>query len=578
MEKHGMEQIRLTSADQLARIGSDPSMPAMGDYVLACDITVNSSWRTLPGLVGISLDGAGHKVGPLNAPLFLSLSDSTIKNIVIDVSIDASGDSSPNGCGAIGGLAQQARRTLFENCAAHGFVRGSFAVGGLCGNLSDCDMKNCENFANVSVSSAGAAGLCAFSGNTNFFSCVNHGSVETIGVEGTAETGDIGGIVGTVWAVKDTDEFTYAIVDCLNEGNVSGHRVCGGIVGLAHGGTGIHIELLRCVNRGNVSLTDKAAGSAIGGVLMGGILGQGVAISRVQDCINSGDVTGVGSVGGIVGELRHKKWGLGVKPDELPNGNIIENCLNRGIVTQVSRNGTADPSIWSDSAEGKTGGIAGAVLYIGSILNCENAGSVISDSSYVGGVAGLCKTCAIRKCENNACVSARGANAGGIVGHMDRTLCEEDYPLPQSHNISVVEECVNRGDISCRGDAAGGIAGSLRNGCDIVECHNHAKVACVGEYAGGIVGFSASSVSIWPNTITRSVALGGMVSGARHAHRILGGRDEAAAVSLSDNNARSDTVIQGDNTIDSGVVYVSREAYDDDPMTGADGFHGETIG
>jgi hypothetical protein len=590
-----MERIWITSAADLGKIGRDPVFPANGEYILASDIVISGEWTSLPPVAGLKLDGDGHRIGPLNMPLFWSLEDAAIRNLTLDLSIRTRDEPAPNNYGAVAGLAQSAYRTLIENCTSYGSVEGHFAVAGLCGNLNDCDILGCVNYASLRVESSEAGGIAAFANNTNFFHCRNHGSIASSDSETRFGLGDIGGIVGTLWATWDQLESTYAIVDCFNDGEITAYRTGGGIVGFLRGGDKIQLEILRCVNRGQVHGTLRAQEDPLGGVLFGGIAGQGVSFYRIQDCLNSGDVSGCGSIGGIIGEARHPKWGWHNVSDLPPSeySNRIDHCENQGSI-QLLKPANKDGCLTigeapvrtmekadSEGAPCKAGGVAGALLFAGSATGCENHGAVKSESAFTGGIVGLVRTGTVDKCENKAPISAQGPCCGGIAGCVDRVLDHDAYPMSQGRNVSIVESCVNRGPVRAQGGEAnnhvGGIVGSLLNGSDVVDCRNCAEIISRGDYIGGIVGYCALNGSIACSHVEQNHQTGPAVAGRAHVHRILGGRDNAASVTLDSNEAAQDTMLTGDNTTDSGLVYEAKIVRLDDPLLSPDGFQGDTV-
>ncbi|MDR0397214.1 MAG: hypothetical protein LBH66_07930 [Oscillospiraceae bacterium] len=583
-----MERIWITCAADLGKIGRDPAFPANGDYILHGDVAVGGDWESLPHASGIKLDGDGHRIGPLNMPLFWSLEDAAIRNLTLDLNIRTRSVPAPNNYGAVAGLAQSAYRTLIENCTSYGSVEGHFAVAGLCGNLNDCDMLGCVNYAALRVESSEAGGIAAFANNTNFFHCRNHGSITSSDSETRFGLGDIGGIVGTLWATWDALESTYAIVDCFNDGEITAYRTGGGIVGFLRGGDKIRLEVLRCVNRGQVRGSLRAREDPMGGVLFGGIVGQGVSFTRVQDCLNSGDISGCGSVGGIIGEARHPKWGWRNVSDLPPPdySNRVERCENQGSVRLYKpASQDADPSAEnadSEKAPCKAGGVAGALLFMGCVRGCENHGAVVSEGALTGGIVGLVRTGAVEKCENKAPVTSQGSCCGGVAGRVDRVLDHDSYPMPHARNVGIVESCVNRGPVRVQGGAdrpsgqAGGIVGALLNGSDVIDCRNCAEIIAKGDYAGGIVGYCALNGSIACGHVEQNRQTGPAVAGRAHVHRILGGRGDAASVTLDNNEAAQDTMLTGDNTTDSGLVYEARVVRLDDPLLSPDGFQGDT--
>jgi len=579
-------RIWITSAADLKRIGRDDAFPGTGNYILAADLALDADWQTLPALAGVRLDGNGHRVGPLTRPLFSALEDAVVRGLVLDASIMTRTEPSPNGCGAVAALAQTAQRCLVEDCTVYGTVDGLFTVGGLLGAATSCDVNGCVNHAALFVESAGAGGVCAFATNSNFFHCRNHGAVRCMDGLSRTGLGDLGGIVGTLWASWERPDQACALVDCFNDGEISAYHAGGGIVGLLRGDGRVQLEVLRCVNRGRVGESAGEKRRGLGGLLFGGVVGQGVSFFRIQDCMNSGEVSGCGSVGGIVGEARHPKWGWnaegGTPPPALSNR--LERCENHGEVRLLppspqAKLNAALPAVVEADGEGlrkNAGGIAGAILYIGGASHCKNFGAVSSSADCTGGIAGLCRTASLEYCENFAPVSGDGKHAGGVVGLMDRVLSQDLYPMPPQLNQSICERCVNRGPVHAKDDAAGGIAGALLSGAHALDCRSCAEVAGTGAYIGGVAGFADMRDTIAVSRIERCTVSAPAVRGAAHVHRVLGGRGSAACVSLEGNSAAPGIRVTGDNTTDSGVKYQGEPVDPRDPQAASDGFHGES--
>ena len=162
------------------------------------------------------------------------------------------------------------------------------------------------------------------------------GTVQNLSVSGTVSGGeDVGGVVG---------QNGGRITDCDFTGSVSGsgNRV-GGVVGLNSG------TVKNCYNTGSV--TNSV--SPVGGVV-------GYNSGSVTNSYNTGKVSGNKYVGGVVGENS--------------GSSTVENCYNTGTVT-----GTDD----------RVGGVGGVVgLNHGNVTGCYNTGTVTGTDDYVGGVVG----------------------------------------------------------------------------------------------------------------------------------------------------------------------------------------------
>mgnify|MGYP004564667901 CR=1 FL=1 len=199
------------------------------------------------------------------------------------------------------------------------------------------------------------------------------------------------------------------------------------------------------MNEGSVSIIDGPHSDAI----IGGIVGDNRG--SVENCTNSGTITGNNRVGGIVG------YGYSVK-----------NCTNSGTIT----------------GEGSVGGIVG---YGSSVENCTNSGTITGESS-VGGIVGYGYS--VKNCMNEAVVSA-DSSVGGIVGD----------------NRGSVENCINSGTISGQ-YKVGGIVGYNRHDGSLTvvkNCMNAGPVegpvsSTKANYIGGIAGWNSDIVSVCTNS------------------------------------------------------------------------------
>ena len=157
------------------------------------------------------------------------------------------------------------------------------------------------------------------------------------------------------------------------DSHIQGYQNVGGVVGLANSSSS-KITITNCYNTGSVS--------GIGSV--GGVVG--FAYETITNCYNTGSVSGIGSVGGVVGFAYE----------------TITNCYNTGSVT-----GTRD----------EVGGVVGRASDA-TITNCYNTGSVTGSGSYVGGVVGYASDATITNCYNTGSVTGRGSYVGGVVNEL----------------------------------------------------------------------------------------------------------------------------------------------------------------
>ncbi|MBO7593478.1 MAG: InlB B-repeat-containing protein [Salinivirgaceae bacterium] len=197
---------------------------------------------------------------------------------------------------------------LFGNIA--GIVK-NLKVGGFstCGGIAGCVCGNglieyCENMVEINGTND-AGGIVANTRSGSIRHCVNSGKITS--------TGDnVGGIVG------DCSQSGLVIDDCVNNGEVNGHRKVGGIVGQFFGGTATN-----CANMNNVTGTGENVGG-IAGLTYYYIDGEGI-----NNCYNMGNITGSGAVGGILGV------------GNLAANVTVMNCYNMGSVSASSTYGAA---------------------------------------------------------------------------------------------------------------------------------------------------------------------------------------------------------------------------------------------
>ena len=207
-------------------------------------------------------------------------------------------------------------------------------------------ISGCVNYATI----VGNAGLVGKSKNGKVLYCTNYGTIGSEGLE------SVGGIV-SVGLGKDT------IVGCVNEGSVFARKNAGGILSstgyyTTGGGQGTPLQdhayeglIEDCENRGEVSAKENVGGiSGLGGFIqncrnkagivstatvshldstscVGGIMGKCYQENcAVVECENTGTVSGVKYVGGIVGYFAKHA-------DSYPEE--IAGCRNSGYVVGV---------------------------------------------------------------------------------------------------------------------------------------------------------------------------------------------------------------------------------------------------
>lgn len=189
------------------------------------------------------------------------------------------------------------------------------------------------------------------------------------------EEGEEAGHAGCI-----TGENYGTIIDCHNEARITAtgsyNSPIGGITG-RNGDEGI---IINCTN--SATILSEGESDANDGYA-GGISGNNYG--TITGCTNTGNVTGIGCVGGITTET---------------SDGIISGCINTGDIT----------------GKHTVGGITGDYTY-GSLIACYNTGNVATTgSSYAGGIVGAANN-EITACYSTGNVSGpSGASLGGAIG------------------------------------------------------------------------------------------------------------------------------------------------------------------
>lgn len=315
------EKYELTADIDLTGLAQTP----IGNETTPFTGIFNGNGKTIKG---ISLTGAG------NVGFFGVAGGCTIKNLTLEGTVISTAD---NAGGFIGKLVGNA---VIENCVNKVTVSGTNNVGGFVGYTphdasTRVNMIGCVNEANVIGSGARVGGVFGFvqigiAGNTTVFDgCVNNGEV--------TGTQLVGGIVGRFETQTANKNAMHKVLNSANYGNIVGST------------------------------------NYVGGII--GLFTHGSASSRyiLDNLYNEGDVTtGQKYVGGIVGYFRSFVSG----------GGGIFNCMNIGAISTSYAGGA-----YAGGIIGIGNDVSSAIVY--TISDVYNAGSVSSaDGQLVGPIAG----------------------------------------------------------------------------------------------------------------------------------------------------------------------------------------------
>ena len=343
-----------------------------------------------------------------------------------------------SGVFCVGGIAGQHYDEIL-NCNNEGKISGDNCVGGIAGVSGGSSQQNygspkiieTTNYGEVIVSTRNAGGVAGMSYG-EITNCENHGIIHhadgantyyvggisgtkqagvitncknTANVSATASSTVVGGIVG--------ENITGAIMNSINSGNITGIKSVGGIAGR-----------LKDNNYAVTGCESEVSAKISGNDCIGGIAGRIEASLTdkpiiIDTCNNFSIIEGVtGYIGGIVG--MHGSH------------NIVKNCINNGDVSGLGYN---------DSENIGVGGISGQLFHSSKILNSTNNGQITGER-VTGGIAGSAKPNASTPFEINGCINNgiitcnyqanKDAWVGGILGYGSN---------------GAVQDCINNGEI-----------------------------------------------------------------------------------------------------------------------------------
>jgi hypothetical protein len=265
------------------------------------------------------------------------------------------------------------------------FINGA-SGGAIAGDAIDTVIENC--YANVSMDKASATGGIA---GTIEGSSIVRNCTSDCTINGTGES--VGGIAGSAEATDNNSD--VQIIGCANNGSITSTKwKTGGILG---NGSTCKVLVSRCINTG--AITSNMKGTSSYKHAVGGILGCAEGQATCSECVNKGDITGLGQTyaqGGIAGAVIRGK---------------ISNCYNTGKIRSEST------SKWAELA-----GIANLGTnksMIATVTNCYNIGIIEVSEAFVsgntGGVIGYGRT-DTNVISNSYCSDESVASSGGTAG------------------------------------------------------------------------------------------------------------------------------------------------------------------
>jgi hypothetical protein len=349
-----------------------------------------------------------------------------------------------------------------------------------------------------------AGGIAGVASSSNIEECYNFNSVSAY---------DAGGIIGNTTAVF--------LNTCFNEGEIVGHEA-GGIVGDLTDWSSSSFSTANqdCVNIGNASGTGY----------VGGVFGYVDTVPVITSCSNYGEISASGdlALGGIIGCLYNSS---------------VSDCHNYGRVLGLynEKYFNTGANVYPETIGGVVGEMMAQLTTDStarqvtlSVLKCHNEGiimlenyDVMNRTTTIGGIIGTTSnsiwrndretSIIINQCYNTVSINMANTRddviVGGILGE-DNT---RDGWVENPANVStVIRNSYNTGDIhsSLSAKGVGGIVGHIWSYNFLIEnCYNAGNIE--GYYSvGGIVGgISYSSNKNQTIKISNCVVLSVKISG-----------------------------------------------------------------
>jgi beta-lactam-binding protein with PASTA domain len=538
---HHRPRIRISTIEELQRIGNDTDYPLNGRYILTKDIDASAT-ATWNGGKGFS------PIGDRNAP-FMGVFQGdgcVISNLVINqpgsgymglfryVGQDAEiwsltlADGTITGDRFVGSLAGYNEGGIYNCSAEDTEVHGDEIVGGLIGvNSGDVQISWVSDSVVSGVDRVGGfvgrnepgayirkslVQNSSISGDTNvggFVGSSYSGHIEDSGVQDSIISGDeyVGGFAGR----NEID--AYIRDSWVQDSSISGENYVGGLVGEHSsynfiGGSWVQDSIVSGESyvgglvgdsKGHAGLSRVQDSSISGNEYVGGLVGINHYGEVFTSSVQGSSISGESDVGGLVGWTGQYTY---VGSSFVSDSNIT-GAESVGGLVGTNAGGKTHYSVVRDSdvraglgARTYFGGMVGESW--GEVEGCTSDCRVLCDESgpsqnanlidNVGGLIGFARDCKIVKCASLGPVAGRSA-VGGLVGSM--------------HGATSIKYCYATGDVHASSNS-GGLTGSGEGTCTVTECYSVGFVDCGGDSTCGALagvsdsgGFPAVTASFW---------------------------------------------------------------------------------
>ncbi len=442
-----------------------------------------------------------------------------------------------------------------DNCAlldlvinatnARGALVGTLGNGGAINDLTIGAASDTKSkIISTSTDAAAFVGFVPSGAKATISGCVNYAEI-------SSSKEQDGGIIANTHADSET-----TIIGCVNNGKVSGSKIVGGIIGFARG----TIIINGCSNNGEVGVSSGGSGDDIGG-----IAGQMLSGTISGTTTNNGTVTSTGGehIGGIVGYALNVKFsgtltnnGTVSATSSSRVGGVIGYFKIDGITDKTLSGATNSGDV---SGGGDVGGIVG-VLEGAIIDGATNSGTVTAEGNDVGGIVGwnvsgatvtgtLTNSGNVDGKTNDNVDGKTNDNVGGIVGYntgtINGTFAIDNIPVKGRSSVggvvgfndtdgSVTISGVSNVGATLNGASyVGGVIGYSIGALSLTSsATNNATVTATGDYAGGFFAYVKKSGLTFSN-LTNNAA----ISGVNYIGGIFGGIASSMTITNCTNNA-----------------------------------------
>ena len=337
---------------------------------------------------------------------------------------------------------------IIDGCANYGSVTSTapMETSSSGGGSPTTDYKN--------AAIGGIAGV--WSGKIN--NTVNEGVV-------TALTANyIGGFIGQSFA-------NTSITGCVNRGTVKGSGWIGGLIGYNVDAAGSTLPNLLSKSSNQAPVLGGQKDAAKGnGMYLGGLIGYAGKNWTIIDCANTAEVTSLNenhsyghTAGGLIGFSTAGTTTVG--SDKVPNPTYIKRSYNSGDVTAVNNVG------------GLIGYVTGGVAEVDSCFNTGNLLSTDAEKPSIPCMSGLA----------GGFLHARNSyNAGNVTGWVAAGIGYGLGESTTNPTSSTAENCYNMGKITSLNTADSSEVGQIfinnRTGMKVTNCYGLATASSGDKY------------------------------------------------------------------------------------------------